>query len=78
MPKTIKVVTISGTFPELPASKACQEGRGEGSNIRVAAANAMRDLLKKPALRGRRLSAARMTVSFGFKVVEDDSDSQIS
>lgn len=78
MPKTIKVVTVTGTFPELPASKACQDGRGEGSNIRVAAANAIKDLLKKPALRGRHIKAARLTMAFGFKVVEDDGDSQVS
>jgi hypothetical protein len=69
-PKTVKTCFIEGTFPELLVKNMYQQGRGEGSNIRVAAANAVRDLLKKPALRSRRITSIKMIVSFGFRNVE--------
>ena len=69
--KVIKTAYIVGTFPDLPVPKATQEGRGTGSNLRIAAANAIKDLLKKPALKGRRLHEAKLTLVFGFKTVED-------
>jgi hypothetical protein len=47
-------------------------GRGEGGNIRVACANAVKDLLKKPALRGRRITSAKLTVAFGFRVIDTE------
>lgn len=68
--KVVKTAFVTGTFPDLPVPKATQEGRGEGSNIRVAAANAIKDLLKKPALRKRKISGAKLTLVFGFKTVE--------
>jgi hypothetical protein len=71
-PKQIKTCFIDGTFPELVVKNMYQQGRGEGGNIRVAAANAIKDLLKKPALRGRRISSAKLTVAFGFKTVEQE------
>jgi hypothetical protein len=69
-PKTIKTCFIEGTFPELLVKNMYQQGRGEGGNIRVAAANAVKDLLKKPALRSRRITSVKMIVSFGFRNVE--------
>ncbi len=63
--KTLKVVTLEGRFPELLVKNMYQQGRGQGTNLRAAAANAMRDLMKKPGLRGRRLSAAIITMSIG-------------
>lgn len=72
MSKTVKVVTLAGTFPELPAARAYVEGRGEGSNIRVAAANAIKNLLKHPSLKGRRVTAAKLTMAVGFKIVEEE------
>ncbi len=63
--KTLKVVTLEGTFPELYIKNMYQTGRGQGTNIRVAAANAIRDLLKNPGLRGRRISAAKIVMSVG-------------
>jgi hypothetical protein len=71
-PKTIKTCFIEGTFPELPASKAYVTGRGEGGSLRIAASRAMADLMKNKALRARRLHAAKLTVAFGFKVVEQE------
>ena len=74
-PKQIKVVTLEGTFPELVVKYMYQQGRGTGSNIRAAACAAMRDLLKKPGLRGRRISAAKLTMSVGTQdVVLDTKD----
>jgi isocitrate dehydrogenase len=72
-PKTLKVVTLEGTFPEMLIKNAYQQGRGTGSNIRAAAAAAMRDLLKKPGLRARRITVAKITMSVGTQdVVEED------
>ncbi len=70
--KTIKVVTLEGTFPEMLLKNMYQTGRGEGTNLRVAAANAIRDLLKQPALRGRRLTAAKLTMSIGSRDVVEE------
>lgn len=69
-PKSVKTCYIEGTFPELVAKNMYQQGRGEGGNIRVAAANAVKDLLKKPALRSRRITSVKMTVAFGFRNIE--------
>lgn len=64
-PKTQKVVTLEGKFPELLMKNMYQKGRGRGGSLKVAAVNAMRDLLKSPALRGRRLTCATITMSIG-------------
>lgn len=69
--KTVKVVTLEGTFPEVLVKHMYQQGRGTGSNIRAAAAAAMRDLLKKPGLRGRRITAAKITMSIGTRDAEE-------
>lgn len=76
--KTVKVAVIEGTFPELPTPKMYQVGRGEGGSIKVAAVNAVRDLLKQPALRARRITAVKMTMSVGTKIVEIDSALSLS
>ena len=70
--KTLKVVTLEGTFPEMLLKNMYQTGRGQGTNLRVAAANAIRDLLKQPALRGRHLSAAKITMSIGTVDVHEE------
>ena len=64
-PKVVKTAYVTGVFPDLPVPKATQDGRGEGSNIRVAASKAMVDLLRKPALRKRKITGARLTFVFG-------------
>jgi hypothetical protein len=74
--KFVKVVTLEGTFPELPSPKMYQNGRGEGSNIKAAFAAAGRDLFRSRQLKGRRLSAFTLTVSVGTReVVEDEKKS---
>jgi hypothetical protein len=71
-PKTLKVVTLEGTFPECYIKNMYQTGRGQGTNLRAAAANAIRDLLKQPGLRGKRISVAKITMSVGtIDVVEE-------
>ena len=72
-PKTVKTCFIEGVFPELPASKAFVAGRGEGGSLRVAATRAMGDLMKNKSLRARRLHAAKLTVAFGFRTLEEVS-----
>ena len=76
-PRQLKCVTLEGRFPELFAKVMYQSGRGQGGNLRVAAANAIRDLLKKPALRGRRITMATITMSIGtVDVVEETPKEQ--
>jgi hypothetical protein len=72
--KYVKTCFVDGVFPELLVKNMNQQGRGEGGNIRVACANAVRDLLKKPALRGRRITAAKFTVAFGSRVVDENPE----
>lgn len=63
--KIIKAVTVSALFPELKGGKASQQGRGRGSTLRVAAANAMRDMLKQKGLRQQRFSHFSATFTVG-------------
>jgi len=69
--KTLKSVTLEGTFMELPAAHAYQQGRGTGTTLKAAFAAAGRDLFKQKWLRGRRISAFKLTVSVGNVQVED-------
>ena len=73
MTRTIKTCYIEATFPELPASKAFVTGRGEGGSLRIASSRAMSDLMKNKVLRARRLHAAKLTVAFGFRTLEEVS-----
>ena len=70
-PRTVKSVTIEGTFPDLKTGRMYQTGHGRGSNFKVAAANAMRDFLKQPGLRAQRYSVCKATISFGIIKLED-------
>ena len=70
-PHTLKTVTIEGTFPEVKTGRMYQTGRGRGTNIKAAAANAMRDLLKQPGLKAQRFTACKATISFGTVTVEE-------
>ena len=71
--KSVKTCFINATFPELPASKAYVTGRGEGGSLRIAASRAMSDIMKNKSRRARRLHAAKMTVAFGFRVIEEEA-----
>jgi hypothetical protein len=68
--KSVKVVTLEGTFPELVVKHVYQQGRGTGSNIRAAAAAAIRDLMSKPGLKARRITSAKLTMSIGTRIVD--------
>lgn len=69
--KATKVVTIEGTFPELASGKMYQTGRGTGGSLKSAFAAAARDLFKQQALRGKRLTMFKATVSIGTRVEEN-------
>lgn len=71
--RQLKSVTIEAEFPELKIGRMYQVGRGRGSNLRVAAANAVRDLLKQPGLKAQRFTACRARLSFGTVTVEDEN-----
>ena len=62
--KPLKSVTIEAVFPELKGIYSMPTGRGQASNVRAAGANAMRDLLKQPGLKGKRFRKASATISF--------------
>ena len=64
-PKTVKVVTIEATFPELKTGAMRQTGMGQGSSLRVAFAAAGRDLFSQPRLKRKRLSQFAITVTVG-------------
>lgn len=70
--KIIKCVFIEGTFPELPAAHAVQQGRGEGTSLRIAASRAIIDLFKKPKMKSRRITGGKLTLSVGQRTVETD------
>ena len=69
--KTLKSVTIEAEFGELKMVRMYQVGRGRATNIKAAAANAMRDLLKQPGLKAQRFTACKATISFGTVTVEE-------
>ncbi len=60
-----KVVTIEATFPELKIKHMCQQGRGQGSSVRVAFAAAGRNLFSQPGLKRKQFSVFTATVSVG-------------
>jgi hypothetical protein len=66
----IKCVFIEGTFPELPAAHAFQQGRGEGTSLKTACSRAIVDLFTKPKLKSRRITGAKLTLSVGHRTVE--------
>jgi hypothetical protein len=72
--KAQKVVTIEGTFPELASGKMYQTGRGTGGSMKSAFAAAARDLFKQPALRAKRITMFKATVSVGTRAVENSLD----
>lgn len=68
--KTLKTVTIEAEFPELKGGTQLQIGKGSASNVKAAGAAAFRDLFKKPALKGKRVSAFKAIISIGTTSVE--------
>ena len=68
--KTLRSVTIEGTFPELKGRFSTPTGRGQATNVRAAGANAMRDLLKQ--VKGKKFTHATATVSFGTVQVSEE------
>jgi hypothetical protein len=75
-PKTVKVVYLSGQFMELPAAHSYVEGRGEGTNVKIAAQRAIKDLFGKKELRARRITAAKLTLSVGTKTLDTQQETQ--
>ena len=69
--KTLKSVTLEGTFPELLLKHMYQQGRGQGTTLKAAFAAAGRDLFSQKGLKGRRISAFKLTVSVGNVQVEE-------
>src|SRR5689334_14243919 len=60
----MKTVTVHARF-ELIDAPLYVQGRDRGSNVRAAAANAIRDLLKQPKLKHKRFTVFTATVSIG-------------
>jgi hypothetical protein len=63
--KTIRVITLECTFPELKTGAMFQTSRGEGSTVRAAFAAAGRDLFKQKKLKAKRFTMFNATVSIG-------------
>lgn len=72
----MKVVTIEATFPELKSGAMYQQGRGQGSTVKVAFAAAGRNLFKQPKLKGRRFTMFTATISVGTITAEPKETSQ--
>jgi hypothetical protein len=51
-PVVLKVVSVSALFPELKGAKCYQQGRGQGSSLRIATARAFGDMYKR--MKGRK------------------------
>lgn len=69
--KVLKCVFLEGTFPELPAAHAYQQGRGEGTSLRIAASRAISDLFKKPKMKSRRITGGKIILSVGHRTLEE-------
>lgn len=52
----MKIARVSATFPEQKASSCYAEGKGKGSNARIAVARAFSDLFYQPNIRGKRIT----------------------
>jgi hypothetical protein len=60
----MKIAMIQARF-DLKEGPVDVRGRGTGSSVRAATANAIRDLLKQPKLKHKRFSVFSATVSIG-------------
>ena|ERR1700675_626560 len=69
--KALKSCTIEAEFAELKMPRMHQVGRGRATNLKAAAANAIRDLLKQPGLKAQRFTLCKATISFGTVTVEE-------
>lgn len=74
-PKTLKVVRIEATFPELKGSCCNQTGKGTGTSVRAAAARAFSDLLRQKKLRRKKFTAIKAIISVGT-IVEEPSEAE--
>ena len=61
----MKVVVIEAMFSELKPQCQHQEGRGQGSSVRVAFAAAGRNLFKQPRLKRKRFTTFTAICSVG-------------
>lgn len=58
----MKTVRIDALFPDLPAKIAEQSASATATGVVTALARALRELLKRDGIKGRRLHGFRLTV----------------
>ena len=66
--KKVVHVSIEGYFPELRGATCRQRARGEGSAVRTATVNALRNLLRQPGLKRKRFTTITLRVSIGQRI----------
>lgn len=62
MPKS-KTAVIEAFFPEVGSGKANQMARAEGSRPLVAVKRALEEIMKRPGIKGKRISTIKLTIS---------------
>lgn len=62
MPKS-KTAVIEAFFPEVGSGKANQMARAEASRPVVAIRRALEEVMKRPGIKGKRVSTIKLTVS---------------
>ena len=74
----MKTVTVSALFPQLPAKMAEQGATAQATNVASATARALRDILRRPGVKGKRIREARLylTISNGDSPKKAKKDSQ--
>ncbi len=67
-----KRYTVLATFPSLPAARAQQAATAEAASLPTAVSRALQTILRRPAVKGRRIEALRLSVTVNGKVAEDE------
>lgn len=68
--RNVKAYNVLAFFPQIVAHKAYQSARATASSMPLAVKRALTEICKRPDVRGRRITAVKITVS----VLEEKSE----
>lgn len=63
----MKTVTVSALFPQVAAKDAEQGATVRAGNIATATAKALREILKRPAIKGKWIREARLYLTISAR-----------
>jgi hypothetical protein len=69
----MKSYTVLATFPTLPASVAQQAATGAGSDMSVAVCRAIKTIMQRKGVKGRRIERFTLSVTCNGEVESQES-----